>query len=292
MGIIQNDKNVKSNVMNRDDSNQKDRRNQEFLDSVKEQLCMETFQADVPEYSHEKVEAMVKIIDVEEGVDEDEVDESRRKFMENFQRISVGQKKKNRHSHYRRFARGAAAMLVILLAADITSQAVMDQNLFHMIESWTNQLIVMPGEAQPAELSDFQENETVIFENVEEFAEYFGEEFFVCGWLPEGVELKKIRLAKVENSFNYMWEYNNENENCKINIRMNEKSDNEIAGLVGTQIENENKIIFDNGIEATVYVNNDMCMGGFEYNGWWYIINSFGDESMLESIIGGMILYE
>ena len=287
MGIIQNDKNVKSNVMNRDERNQNDRKKHEFLDSVKEQLCVETFQADVPEYSYEKVEALVKIIDVKEGVDEDEVDESRRKFMENF-----AVEEKNRHSHYRRFARGAAAMLVILLAADITSQAVRDQNLFHMIESWTNQLIVMPGETQPVELMDFQENETVIFENVEEFAEYFGEEFFVCGWLPEGVELKEIILSKTEDSCNYMWEYNAKQEEDKISIRMYEKKDNDIAGVVGTQIDCQKTVSFNNIIKATVYTNNDMCLGGFEYNGWWYIINSFGDEKVIESIIGGMKLYE
>lgn len=292
MGMIQNDKNVKSNVMNRDERNQNDRKKQEFLDSVKEQLYVETFQVDVPEYSYEKVEALVKIIDMEEGVDEDEVDESRRKFMENFQKIAVVEKKKNRRSHYRRFARSAAAMLVILLAADITSQAVMDQNLFHMIESWTNHLIVMPGETQPVELTDFQENETVIFENVEEFAEYFGEEFFVCGWLPEGVELKEIILSKTEDSCNYMWEYNAKQEDDKISIRMYEKKDNDIAGVVGTQIDCQKTVSFNNIIKATVYTNNDMCLGGFEYNGWWYIINSFGDEKVIESIIGGMKLYE
>ena len=286
MGIIQNDKNVKSNVMNRDERNQNDRKKHEFLDSVKEQLCVETFQADVPEYSYEKVEALVKIIDVEEGVDEDEVDESRRKFMEN-----VAVEEKNRHSHYRRFARSAAAMLVILLAADITSQAVRDQNLFHMIESWTNQLIVMPGETQPVELTDFQENETVIFENVEEFAEYFGEEFFVCGWLPEGVELKEIILSKSDELCNYIWGYGSRKNRHVVSVRLYEKVSNDIAGVVGTQIGNGDVVNFDNGIEATIYENCGEYLAGFEHNGWWYVLKSNYENDMM-SLLGGMILHE
>ena len=274
--------------------------NEEFLQSVKKRLYTETLRTDVPEYSHETVEALVKIIDVSEGGEaEEDAEEGLERFKDNFKVIAAAKnsgKKKKHPGRCRRLARVSVAVLMLLVAADITSQAVMDKGLFHMIESWKNQLIVVPGETEveagAEELEDFQKNETLIFTDVGEFADYFGDEFLVCGWLPEGVELKEIVLSKTEESSNYVWAYANKEKSNFVLIQMCEKVGNDIAGLTGSKLEKGKHIAYGNNIEATICVNNDVCLAGFEYNGWWYIVTIYEHETIMNSILEGMILYE
>lgn len=49
---------------------------------------------------------------------------------------------------------------------------------------------------------------------------------------------------------------------------------------------------FDNGINAAFYDKEDGYLAGFDYNGWWYLVEVIQDETLLDSIIEGMIKYE
>lgn len=270
-------------------------RNDEFLQSVKDQLYIETFITDVPEYSEEKIDALVKIIDVTEGVDEDEAAESYEIFMDNFERVAAmkSTKQKKTRVRCRRLAQGIAVILIVLLVADVTSYAFMDASLLHVIGRWTNQISILPGESDvEPEVSLFQKAEITYFTDIKAFADYFEDDFMVCSWLPEGVELEKIKLIKLGDSCNYLWNYNNAQKENIINIRMFEKSDYELAGLTGSDIKNEESITLSNGIEAALCNNDEEYMAIFEYNNWWYMVYVFSDEKMLIPVVEGMVRYE
>ena len=272
--------------------NQKD---EEFLRSVREQLYIETFEKDVPDYSHEKVETLVKMLELEEGSDEQELEEAQKAFEERFRKNTEENNRKNKkknHTYRKRILRTAAAMLVIVMLADITSEAVMDESVFHMLTRWTNQITIRPGEGSAEELEDFKENETRIFTSVEEFAEEFGDDFLVCGWLPEGVELKDILCSEVENVYSYAWEYSNLEKNVCFNVRMYKKNEKDMAGLTGTKIEAGEPIEFENGINATICINHDVYLVAFEFDGWWYLVSVESNENIVKSLIGGMVEYE
>ena len=61
---------------------------------------------------------------------------------------------------------------------------------------------------------------------------------------------------------------------------------NDIAGLVGTDFSNSktSECFLIDGIQATIYANNDRSFAGFEYNGWWYIVSSVKEQKMLKLI--------
>ena len=229
----------------------------EFLRSVKEQLYIETFEKDVSEYSPEKVETLVKMIELEEGSDEQELESAREAFEQRFRTLTAEKKKKKQHTTGRRIARAVAAMLAIVLVADITTYAFMDESLFHVLNLWTNQMAILPGESTEVELEDFQENETRIFTTVEEFAEEFGDDFLVCTWLPEGVELRRILSTEAENTASYMWKYGNKLSDDIISIAMYKKTENDLAGLTGTKIEEGKPIKIANELEAKVFIMED-----------------------------------
>lgn len=270
--------------------NQKDK---EFLRSVKEQLYMETFETDVPDYSHEKVETLVKMLELEEGSDEQELAEAQKAFEERFRKKTEVKKRDKGHIYRKKALQTVAAMLAVVMLADITSEAVMDESVFHVFSWWKNQMSIVPGESTQVELKDFQEDETQIFTQIEEFAKVFGDDFLVCTWLPDGVELKEILSTQVGSSYSYMWEYGNKQKNNIINIRMYKKKGKDIAGLTGTQIENGEKLEFTNGLCAEICIANDgEYVAAFEYNEWWYLIHTSTDKEVIKSLIGGMKKYE
>ena len=273
--------------------NQKD---EEFLRSVREQLYIETFEKDVPDYSHEKVETLVKMLELEEGSDEQELEEAQKAFEERFRKNTEEKNRKNKKQNptYRtRILRTAAAMLVIVMLADITSEAVMDKSIFHMISWWENQMSIVPGESSEPEMKDFQESETRVFTTVEEFAEEFGDDFLVCTWLPEGVELRDILSTRIGNAYNYIWEYYSGECDNVISVRMYKKTEKDIAGLTGTQIKDSETVKLDNGIDAEICALKDNeCLVAFEYNGWWYTIYVGKNEKVTRLMLGGMEKYE
>ena len=169
----------------------------------------------------------------------------------------------------------------------------MDESIFHMIGWWKNQFSIVPGENSEVENRNFQESDMLVFTQIKEFAEEFEDDFLVCTWLPEGVELKEIILTKCEDTYRYMWNYGNQNIDSVISIRMYQKMEKDIAGLTGTQIKDGELINFANGINARVCtVNENECLAAFEYNGWWYIIYFGTDKNIIEPVIGGMKEYE
>lgn len=273
-------------------SNNQNENDKEFLKSLREQLYIETFEKDVSEYSHEKIETLVKMIDLEEGNDEQEAARAQVAFEKKFREMTADNKKKNLHTYFRKIVQIAAVMLVIILLADTTTQAVMDESLFRVLTRWTNQITIRPGRDDDGEMSDFQEYETQIFTSVEEFAAYFNDDFLVCTWLPEGIHFERIDLSQIDDSRSYVWKYCNEKENEIINIRIYKKIDKDIAGLTGTQVEDGQTVTFANGISGTMCVNNGVCLVAFEYNEWWYLIYSESDENILKLVVEGMVEYE
>ncbi|MGN0292607.1 MAG: hypothetical protein ACI4D3_01245 [Lachnospiraceae bacterium] len=236
----------------------------------------------------------MKMIELEEGSDEEELESARKAFEQRFRTLTAEKKKMKRHTAGRRFARAVAAMLAIVLVADITTYAFMDESLFHVLNLWTNQMAILPGESTEAELEDFRENETRIFTTVEEFAEEFGDDFLVCTWLPEGVEFKKILSTDVENTASYMWKYGNKLSDDVISIAMYKKTENDLAGLTGTKIEERKSVQITDELEAKVFVmEDDEYLVAFEYNGWWYLVYvGDSEEKIMKSILGGMQAYE
>lgn len=272
-----------------------DDKDNDFLQSVKKELYVETFEKDIPDYSYERVETLVKMIELEEGSEEEdrEAAEAQAAFEKKFREIAAGNRKEKRRKRAGKALRTVAAMLFIVLLADITSEAFMDESLFHVFGLWANQLAIMPGTDRETEIAVFEENNTQVFITVEEFADYFKDDFMVCAWLPEGVELKEILMTKNKDACDYLWDYGNEETDNVVNIRMYEKKGNDIAGLTGTQIEDGEIIEFDNGINATIYAMKDNeCLTAFEYDGWWYLIYVGDDEITIKSLVGGMHVYE
>lgn len=270
--------------------NQKD---EEFLRSVKEQLYIETFEKDVPDYSHEKVETLVKMLELEEEGDETELEEAQKAFEERFRKAAEEKKKNRGPIRRKRIARTVAAMLAIVMLADITSEAVMDESIFHVLSLWKNQMAILPGQNSEPEPADFQESDMRVFTTVEEFADEFGEDFLVCSWLPEGVELKEILSNNCEDTYRYMWNYGSQNVDYAVSIRMYQKMEKDIAGWTGTQIVDEEVVEFNNGITATVCsMKDNESSAVFEYDGWWYMVYLDDDKEMIKSVVGGMEKYE
>lgn len=273
-----------------------DDKDNDFLKSVKRELYVETFEKDIPDYSYERVETLVKMIELEEGSEEEdrEAAEAQAAFEKKIREIAAGNRKEKRRKRAGKVLRTVAAMLFIVLLADITSEAFMDESLFHVINRWTNQFTIRPGEDVEIEMeeSDFEKKQNLIFTNIKEFADYFGDDFLYCSWLPDGVELGEINATICRDLKEYMWNYCDEYEEKVIGIRMYEKVNNDIAGLTGTQIGEGKNIKFKNGIDAMVYRNNDESLIAFEYDGWWYLIHSRVKENVMISIVEGMIKYE
>ncbi|MDY2626724.1 MAG: DUF4367 domain-containing protein [Lachnospiraceae bacterium] len=266
----------------------------DFLQSVKNELYVETFEKDVPDYSYERVETLVKMIELEEGSEEEdrEAAEAQAAFEKKFREIASGNRKEKRRKRAGKVLRTVAAMLFMVLLADITSEAFMDESLFHVINRWTNQFTIRPGMDKETENIGFEKDQSLIFTRVEDFADYFDDDFLVCSWLPEGVRLKEISRVVSQNYNNYMWNYCNEYGEKVIGIRMYEKVSNDIAGLTGTQIEKGDDIQLKNGMNATVYANNDEYLVAFEYEGWWYLIHSLEKKNIIIKLLEGMIEYE
>lgn len=264
---------------------------EEFLQSVKEQLYFDTFQADPEDSSYERIEALVKILDLEEGVDEEALEKSQADFTSQFKKNIEQNQKKDSRKYWRRFSRTAAAVLAIVLAANMTSQAVMNESLFHMVLTGKNHVEIIPSKDMERDVN-YSDNATIHFDTVDDFAAYFGESFWFCSWLPDGVELEEILFTKSGNLRNYTWIYTSSETNKKIGIAISERTNNDIAGLTGTEIKNMEPFSFRNGLKGSLGVSQGEWIAGFEYGGWWYLLHMETDEETFREILKGMRLYE
>lgn len=263
---------------------------------INEELFQQTIKADVSEFSPKKVEYLVGLLEMEEATDEQEINEAQEKFEEFFRHKFRKRIQLNRMKTYRKRLVGAAAALAVLFAAaDITTEAVMDESLFHMVGRWKDQIEIIPGKSEDVETEavDFEEEDTQYFKTNEEFAETFGDDFLVCTWMPENVELRRIYMKSSESLTEILWEYiGDQLDDCRVEVWMYKAADNDTAGYARGLGENEYKQKYIKGNIVTYYQTEEGILAGFEYDGWCYTVDTSVDKDILDSIIGGMILYE
>ena len=260
-------------------SNEKQKWEQEYL---KDELYIETFQKSDEDFSSDRVEGLVRLLEANEPTDPDEIEESQRAFE------AILKKKMVRKPAYRikKFAQAVAILCLVLIGANITTEAFMSESLFRMIQSCSNKYEIIPGDTE----IEHQESDTKIFSSIDDFDVAFEEDFLICSWLPEGYELDSIFYAGSEELCNYVWSYSN-HKDSEINIQIYNKVNNNIASLIGTDFTDEELLDLKNGISGTLSTNNDEYLCCFEYNDWWYLIYS-ADRDMLISVVEGMEEYE
>lgn len=164
-----------------------------------------------------------------------------------------------------------------------------------MVSRWTNQLEIIPSVSEEStEVSDFTEGETKYFDSVDEFAEYFGDDFLVCSWLPENVKLEYILVNNLDGLFEIVWNYKNENtEEWKMQIWMYQNMKGDTAGVAGKLKFNVVEENYIGNIKITYYEEDEGLLIGFEYSDYWYLIDvSINDRQILENVMEGMIKYE
>lgn len=267
-----------------------------FQQEIQKELFAQTFQKNETEFSSEKIEHLVGLLEIENPTDDREVMEAQKAFEEKFRQTHRKAIRNNRLRTYCRKVAGAAAVLMlVVMTADFTTKAVMDEGLFHMVSRWTNQLEIIPSVSEEStEVSDFTEGETKYFDSVDEFAEYFGDDFLVCSWLPENVKLSKILDISGGKCTDILFEYSDK-EVCdwKLQIWMYKGGNGETAGFTsGLEQSVYIKKIID-GREIIYYKKNEGVLVGVEYQDWWYLIDmSQPDENILMTIVKGMVEYE
>ena len=263
----------------------------DFIESVKNELYIETFLTDEPDFSEEKIDTLVRLLELDNPTDEQKIEEEMNRFLKQF-------KKDHRKEIWRRrvleSVKKAAVILILVFAADLTTQAVANESLFSMVSKWTNQIVIRPGRDLAAEeLASVDEREIKKFSTVEEFADYFKDDFLVCSWLPEGVELETISVSGGNGSSSIMWNFIDEIEDkSKLKILISKEVGNDIAGFTATIDADsvQNKVI--HGMDVTYYPHDDGYLAGFMYSGWWYLIEVGNDEKILDTVIEGMVKYE
>lgn len=267
-----------------------------FQQEIQKELFAQTFQKNETEFSSEKIEHLVGLLEIENPTDDREVMEAQKAFEEKFRQTHRKAIRNNRLRTYCRKVAGAAAVLMlVVMTADFTTKAVMDEGLFHMVSRWTNQLAIRPSvDSESQEVLDFVEGETKYFDSIDEFAEYFGDDFLVCSWLPDGVELNKIYVTGVEGFFEVVWEYKNKNLNdYKIEIWMYQRTIGETAGVGGEFATNINHEEYVGNLKIVYYEKKDGTLVGFEYDNWWYLIDSQTvNDDDLKMLLEGVTTYE
>lgn len=269
----------------------------QLLKNLEEELYSETFLKDEPEFSPEKIEHIVGLLELDNPTDEQEMEESLKQFEKRFQEMYSKEIRRDKFKKYcNKLAGIAAVLMLVFMAADITTNAVMDESLFHMVCRWKNQIEIIPGKEDTTEESlAFAEGEVKTFSSAEEFDKYFEDDFLVCTWLPEDIQLSQIYVNNMNEFPEIVWKYNDTNSSeRKIEVWFYRDATSDTAGLAGTLVEEnvvkEKKI---NGRKVTYYSNNDSLLAGFEYDNWWYIVSIAPfDENILTSIVEGMREYE
>lgn len=266
-----------------------------FQQEIQKELFAQTFQKNETEFSSEKIEHLVGLLEIENPTDDREVMEAQKAFEEKFRQTHRKAIRNNRLRTYCRKVAGAAAVLMlVVMTADFTTKAVMDEGLFHMVSRWTNQLAIRPSvDSESQEVLDFVEGETKYFNSIDEFAEYFGDDFLVCSWLPDGVELNEIVDTSVNEFSEIFFEYTTEKQQeWKMQIWMYQGENKETAGFASGLEQKVYKKVFINGRKIIYYKKDEGLLVGFEYQDWWYLIDiSVFEENTLESILKGMVEY-
>lgn len=111
--------------MNRTQENNNDRLNQE----ITEELYNQTFRKDITEFIPEKVEHLVGLLEIDHATAEQEVNEAQNRFEEYFRKTYRREIRRARMKRYRKRFAAAAVLVLLLITADITTKAVIDESL-------------------------------------------------------------------------------------------------------------------------------------------------------------------
>lgn len=257
----------------------KQKKEQEYL---KNELYIETFQKREDEFSSDRVEGLVRLLEANEPTDSEEIEMAYKAF-----EVALKKRMARKPAYrIRKFAQAAAVLCLVLIGANITTEAMFDESFLHMIQSWGNKYEIIPGNNNV----DYNEAKKYIFADIEEFAEFFGDDFLVCSWLPEGYTLTEILCIDVEEGNNYYWSYFNQKE-PEIRVHIYNVKDNSVVSVSGSEFEDGKKYTLKNRIIVSICKNNDEFVGCFSYENYWYEVYAKNAETLL-SIVEGMIEYE
>lgn len=289
------DENQKEEIQKNENQKPDSDNENSYLKSLEEELLRETFLKSEQDFSPEKIDHLLKLMEMEDPMDDQEIEEARLAFEKQYKADHKDRIRRDKIKKYcNRMAGVAAVLMLVFMAADMTTKAVMDESLFHMVSRWTNQLEVIPGKMEKESFSALEEK-TQYFSSIEEFVDYFGDDFLVCSWLPEDMVLKEIQVSNADENRFILWEYSNSTiKDCKIEVWMYQNAIKATAGVAGTLIDEDGFEVKEIvGNKVTYYYNNDSLLAGFDYSGWWYLVNILPyDENMLSSILKGMVQYE
>lgn len=289
------DENQKEEIQKNENQKPDSDNENSYLKSLEEELLRETFLKSEQDFSPEKIDHLLKLMEMEDPMDDQEIEEARLAFEKQYKADHKDRIRRDKIKKYcNRMAGVAAVLMLVFMAADMTTKAVMDESLFHMVSRWTNQLEVIPGKVEKESL-DVLEEEARYFNTIEEFADYFGDDFLVCSWLPEDALLNEIQVNNSDENQVILWEYSNSKiKDWKIEVWMHQGVDNATAGVVGTLIEEDRFEVKEiNGNKVTYFYDNDSLLAGFNYTDWWYLIHiSPYDENTLTCVLKGMTQYE
>lgn len=276
--------------------NQNKMKEKMFQKEIQKELFAQTFQEREAEFSADKIDHLVGLLEMENPTDMQEVLEAQNRFEKTFRQMHRKEIRKNHMELYcRKGLKAAAVFLLILLTADVTTKAVMDDRLFHMMSRQVNQLEIRPSEEEAeSESTDFTEESVEEFTSMDEFAEYFKEDFLICTCLPDEVELKRITLNSEDVFAGIVFEYHCrgiQDWNLQIWMYQNITSDN--AGVAGNFEFDTAEDDYVENMKVTYYQEGEGLLVGFESNGYWYLIDASSNEKqVLADIVEGMRRYE
>ncbi len=268
---------------------------EEFQKSIKKELYIETFQTDEDEFSPEKIESLVNLLEIEDPTDEEEIKNAQamfeKQFLEN-NKVQIRQERRKRR--WKQVAQVAAAAALVIIAADTSTQAVMDKSLFHMAVEWADHIMITPGELKnETEVLEFEEEEARYFSSAEEFDENFEDGFLVFSWMPDEFKLEEIIAYDNPERCKYLWKFYSEDDPEKtIELWIYEGVDKANAVFATETYQERYQKVFSNGINVTFCKNKKGYLAGFEHGKWWYLINTSEELSVMEQMIERMEVYE
>ncbi len=259
--------------------NEKQEKEQEYL---KNELYIETFQKQDEEFSVERVQGLVHLIEANEPTDLDEIEQAQKEFE------AVLKKKMARKPVYRirKFAQAAAVLCLVFIGANITTEAMFNESFLHMVQSWGNRYKVIPEDNEMG----YHEAENYVFTDIEEFAEFFKNDFLVCSWMPEGYTFSEILCVNLGRGNNYYWSYS-KRKASEIKIHIYDTKDKSIASISSSELEEGKKYTLSNDIIITICKSNDEFVGCFSYENYWYEVYAENIETVY-SIVERMKKYE
>lgn len=258
---------------------EKQKKEQEYL---KNELYIETFQKKEDEFSSDRVEGLVRLLEANEPTDPEEIEMAYKAF-----EVALKKRMARKPAYrIRKFAQAAAVLCLVLIGANITTEAMFSESFLNMFQSWGNKYEIIPGDND----IDCSEAENYIFADIEEFADFFADDFLVCSWLPEGYTLAEILCVDMEEGNNYYWSYFNQNQS-EIRIHIYNVKDNSVASVSSPEFEKGKKRTLNNGIIVTICENDDEFVGCFSYGNYWYEVYA-KDAKTLSLILERMIKYE